>query len=307
MDSSKPSLFSAYLQLHFIVWIWGFTAILGRLISLSPIEIVFYRTLIAMVGMYLLMRWKHIPLRLSKVHALHILATGLIIALHWITFFLAARISNISLCLAGLATTSFWTSMIDPIVNRRKIKFYEPILGLFSVVGIAIVFNASIDNYLGLVVAVISAILSATFTVINGRLIKKQSHYTITFYEMIGAFIGSACFLFVYQWIIEGENIAWDLSHMDLMYLLVLGLICTVYAYSVGVKIMHRLSPFTINLTINLEPVYGIVMAVLFFASEERMGTNFYLGTGIIMASVILYPVVRRIFHDRYLDAEALN
>jgi len=298
---------SAYFQLHFIVLIWGFTAILGRLIELSAVEIVFYRTFIAVVGIYTLIKIKGMPVSIGREQALPILGTGLIIALHWLTFFLAARISNISLCLAGLATTSFWTSMIDPLVNRRRIKFYEPILGLFSVVGIAIVFNSSIDDFLGLSVAVLSAILSALFTVINGRLIRKQNHYTITFYEMLGAFSGMLILCPMYWVFFSGSDFEWRLSGMDILYLLILGWVCTVYAYSVGVKIMHQLSPFTINLTINLEPVYGIIMAVILFESEEKMGPNFYLGTAIIMVSVLLYPVVRRIFHDRYVDAEALN
>ncbi|MFY0627151.1 MAG: EamA family transporter [Reichenbachiella sp.] len=300
-------MLSAYLQLHFIVLIWGFTAILGRLINLSPVEIVLYRTLIAVIGIYFLLKLKGMPVNLNRNDALPILGTGILIALHWVTFFLAARVSNISICLAGLATTSFWTSMIDPLINKRRIKFYEPLLGLFSVVGIVIVFNASIDSYVGLVIAIISAILSALFTVINGRLIKKQNHYTITYYEMIGAFLTTVVLLPFYQLIYADQPFRWITNGMDIFYLLILGLICTVYAYSVGVKIMHKLSAFTINLTINLEPVYGIIMAVLLFSSEEKMGSNFYIGTSIIMISVLLYPLVRKIFHDRYLDTDVLN
>lgn len=274
---------------------------------MSPLEIVLYRTLIATLGIYFLMRYWKMPFKLKGVEAWPILATGVLISLHWITFFLAARISNISLCLAGLATTSFWTSIIDPIVNKRKIKFYEPLLGLFSLVGIVIVFGSSFDNIYGLSIAIVSALLSASFTVINGRLIKKQNHYMITLYEMLGAFIGTVIFIPFYYILFSEHSLQWTLTTSDIFYLLVLSLICTVYAYSVGVKIMHKLSPFTVNLTINLEPVYGIIMAVIWFESEEKMSPNFYLGTGVIMISVLLHPIVRRVFKDRYLDAEAIN
>ena len=296
-------MIGAYVQLHFLVLIWGFTAILGRLLTLGPVEIVFYRTLLASIGLFGLLKWKGISYAIPRKDFIAILGTGFIIALHWITFFLAARISNISLCLAGLATTSFWTSLIEPAFNKRKIKFYESILGLVSVAGISIVFQSSIDSYWGLVVAILSAILSALFTVINGRLILKQNHYTITFYEMIGAFLGA---MLVFPFLTQKSDNWFPslISGMDVVWMLVLAGICTVYAFLIGVKLMKQLSAFSINLTINLEPVYGIILAVLLFREEEHMDLNFYIGTGVVIISVLLYPVIRKIFHDRYLKLD---
>ena len=270
---------------------------------MGPVEIVLYRTLIASVGMYVLLKWKGIDLNVPRKDLLLILATGVIISLHWITFFLAARVSNISLCLAGLATASFWASLIEPLFNKRKIRFYESVLGLVSVAGISIIFQSTIDNYWGLIIAIISAILSATFIVINGRLIQKHNHYTITYYEMVGAFMGT---VLVYPFLSSGSGVDMPslISGMDVVWMLILSLVCTVYAFSIGVRLMNQLSAFSINLTVNLEPVYGIVMAVLLFREEEQMGTNFYMGTGLVLISVLMYPVIRRIFHDRYLKLD---
>ncbi|PIB36068.1 hypothetical protein BFP72_12025 [Reichenbachiella sp. 5M10] len=298
----------AYMQLHFIVLIWGATAILGKLLTISPLGVVLYRTLIATVGIYLIVYFRRIDYRLPRKELMQIIATGILIAAHWVTFFLAARLSNISICLAGIATTSFWTSFIDPIVNKRPIKFYEPLLGVLSVVGIVIVFNSSFDQYLGLSVAILSAILASTFTVINGRFIAKHNHYTISMYEMLGAFVTTLVVVVIVS-TLGGER--WMdhvvLHDMDWLYLMVLGVVCTVFAYSLGVKLMKQLTAFSINLTINLEPVYGILMAVILFKDDEHMGDEFYIGTGIIIVSVLLYPLVRRWARDRNMDTDILQ
>lgn len=306
--TTPGSTVKAYLQLHMIVLIWGATAILGKLISVSPFGLVLYRTAIAAAGIYMIIWFQKIDYRLPRKELIKILATGILIALHWMTFFLAARLANISICLAGIATTSFWTSFIDPLINRRKIKFYEPILGALSVVGIALVFNASFDQFLGLSVAILSAILASTFTVINGRLIAKQNHYTISMYEMLGAALTT---LLAVPIAMTWDGASWPthlmLAGWDWAYILFLSLVCTVFAYSLGVKLMKQLTAFSINLTINLEPVYGILMALLIFQEDEHMGRDFYIGTGVIILSVLLYPLVRRWSKDRNMDSEVLQ
>ncbi|UXP30726.1 DMT family transporter [Reichenbachiella agarivorans] len=307
MENANSQL-KAYLQLHFIVLIWGATAVLGKLISIPPLGVVLYRTLIAAGGIYLIILFKQINYKLPKEELIKILSTGILIALHWITFFLAARLSNISICLAGIATTSFWTSFIDPIVNKRPIKFYEPLLGVLSLVGIVLVFNASFDQFLGLSVAIASAILASLFTVINGRLIARQNHYTISMYEMLGAFGTTLMIIPLASWMSTERMVDYvSIQNWDWAFLLFLGVICTVFAYSLGVKLMKQLSAFSINLTINLEPVYGIIMALIIFKDDEHMGTGFYVGTSIIILSVLLYPLVRKLTKDRYMNPEVLQ
>lgn len=305
--SQSPSLLNAYLQLHFIVFIWGFTAILGKLIEIPPVEVVFYRTLLASIGLYLLLKWRKIPTQVPRNYLWVILGTGFLIAVHWILFFLAARIANVSVCLAGMATASLWTSFIDPLVNKRKIRFYEPFVALVSVVGIIVVFQSTIDAAAGFLVAIASAFLSAVFTVVNGKLVNKLNHFTITYYEMAGACLTIVLFFPIYSFWFTDSGLTLALTINDIIYLLILSLVCTVYAYSIAVKLMHRLTAFTINLTINLEPVYGIVVAVFLFGSQEKMEGNFYLGTMIIVLSVLMYPLLRRYFDGKNIKRDIVR
>ncbi|NVJ86989.1 MAG: DMT family transporter [Algoriphagus sp.] len=282
-----------YFLLHFIVLIWGFTAILGLLISLPALELVFYRTLIASIGVALLFAWKRKPLYIPPHQMMKVLGTGVIIALHWILFFWSARVSTASVCLAGMATTSLWTAFVEPFFNRTKIKWYEVALGLLVISGLLVIFKFETGYWLGLSMALASAFLAACFSVINGRLTQRHDPYQITFYEMAGASLASLLFMPIYTiWLTDGSGIQWTWQGFDWFWLLLLGGVCTVYAFSVSVDLMKRLSVFSINLTINLEPVYGIVLAVLIFGEKEKMTPGFYLGTLIILFSVLIYPVL---------------
>ncbi|MBN3580777.1 DMT family transporter [Algoriphagus aestuarii] len=282
-----------YLMLHFIVLIWGFTAILGLLISLPSIELVFYRTLIASVGVALLFLFKKKPILLSRRDLLKITSTGIIIALHWILFFWSAKVSTASVCLAGMATTSLWTAFVEPMFNRTKVKWYEVALGLVVLSGLLVIFSFESGYWLGLLMALGSALLAAIFSVINGNLTKKHSPYQITFYEMAGACLFTLLFMPIYsEFLSDGAGIQWSWKGLDWFWLLILGGICTVYAFSVSVDLMKRLSVFSINLTVNLEPVYGIILAVMIFGESEKMTPQFYLGTAIILVSVLSYPVL---------------
>lgn len=276
MTNPVPSTTQAYLHLHFLVVLWSFTAILGKLISVPPVEIVFYRTLFACVVLLVVVKLRGQSLNPGRVNITSILATGCVIALHWILFFLGARVSNISICLAGMATTSLWTSLLEPLYFRRKIRIYEPVLGIVAIVGISVVFDAVIDQYLGFLIGVASALLASVFTIINGQLVKKTNHYVISFYQMLGACLFILVFMPVYGHLNGGNGIQWALSTTDVMYLVILSVVCTVYAHSKSIKLMHKLSAFSLNLTVNLEPVYGILLAVAIFGNSEHMGPSFY-------------------------------
>ena len=282
-----------YLLLHFIVLIWGVTAILGLLISLPSLELVFYRTLIATIGVAVVMGFRRESVVISLPDLLKISGVGILISLHWIFFFWSARLSTASVCLAGIATTSLWTAFLDPIINRTKIKWYEVALGLLVISGLLVIFQFETGYWLGLTMALISASLSALFSVFNGRLTFRHSPYKITFYEMGAACLFALLFMPVYaEFLSENGSIKWSWSGLDWFWLFILGGVCTVYAFSVSVELMKRVSVFTVNLTINLEPVYGIVLAVLIFGEREKMTPQFYLGTLIILISVLLYPIL---------------
>lgn len=281
-----------YLMLHFIVLIWGFTAILGLLISLPAIELVFYRTLIASLGIAGLFLLKKRSLLIPFPEMIRVVSIGFVIAIHWILFFWSAQVSTASVCLAGMATTSLWTAFVEPIFNRTKIKWYEVALGLMVISGLLVIFSFEVGYWLGLSMALGSAFLAAVFSVLNGRLAHKHSPYQITFFEMAGACIASAVFMPFYSYFLAEDGLKMNWEGYDWFWLFILGGICTVYAFSVSVELMKRLSVFSINLTINLEPVYGIILAVLIFGESEKMTPQFYFGTAIILVSVLTYPVL---------------
>ncbi|GAA4353853.1 DMT family transporter [Hymenobacter saemangeumensis] len=284
-----------YLKLHFIVLLWGFTAILGKLLTVPPVELVFWRTLLAVLGLGVLLLARKQSWRIPAGQAARLLSIGVLVATHWITFFLAARLSSVSVCLAGLATLALWTSLLEPLLLWRKVRGYEVALGMLTMVGLYLVSQAEFDQLLGLAVAVLSAGLSALFSVLNSRLVQQHSPLRLTFYEMAGACLSIALFLpFYSRYFSEGRGLQLGWQGYDWLWLLLLAGVCTVYAFSVSVELMRRLSAFVVNLTTNLEPVYGIVLAVLIFGARERMSPGFYLGTVVILVSVLIHPVVAR-------------
>jgi drug/metabolite transporter (DMT)-like permease len=292
----------SYLTLHFLVLIWGFTAILGKLISLPAVEVVFYRTLIAALALILFILVTKRSFRTSGRRGYHMqLGTGAIIAAHWILFFLSARISNVSVSLAGMATCSLWTAVLEPLYYKKNIKPFEIFLGLMGLVGMIIIFNVAFTFWLGLVLAVVSALLASIFTIINAEFVRRgRDPFVITFFEMAGAFGSIVLFLPLYYYI-QG-TVVLDVSWNDFLWLGILAIVCTVYAYSISVKLMKDISPFVMNLTVNLEPIYGIILAILIFGSSEEMSPGFYMGTSLILLAVLSYPVFNWYLKRKPLD-----
>ena len=283
-----------YLHLNFIVIVWGFTAILGLLISIPAVEIVFYRTLIAALTIALIIKFAGKNFTADPMSILKMLLTGVIIGIHWMLFFASARVSNASISLIGMATVGLWTSLLEPLVNQRKIKLFEVFLGLIIITGLCIIYGVNLSYKTGLLMAVISALMAAIFSVANGRFAQKQDHFTITMFEMVGACLTTIAFIPIYtSYFSETGTFEWRLSWQDFMYLLVLALVCTVYAFSASVELLKRISVFASNLFIHMEPVYGILLAVLFFGEKEKMNAGFYLGGSIIILAVFSYPVVK--------------
>jgi drug/metabolite transporter (DMT)-like permease len=227
-----------------------------------------------------------------------LLVTGFIVAAHWITFFLSARVANASVSLVGIATGSLWASIIEPIMNKRKMKGYEVFLGLLVIIGLYIIFAFDFHYPLGLALGVFSGFLSALFFAFNQRLGKRVDTYQITFYEMGSACLASVLFLFFYAYVLEPTHIIeLDASLTDWICILILGLVCSVYAFSVSVNLMKKLSVFFMQLSLNLEPVYGIILAVLIFKKTETMNLQFYIGTALILMAVGGYPILKKKFN----------
>ncbi|WP_247236843.1 DMT family transporter [Telluribacter sp. SYSU D00476] len=288
---ASPPLRS-YLQLHFLVLIWGFTAILGLLISVSPTVLVLYRTVLAAVGLAAVLLIRKKKFRIPASDAVRMLLVGFLLSLHWILFFASARIATASVCLAGMSTASLWTSLVEPAINRQRIRPVEVGLGLVAVAGLYIVFRFEFDHALGLILALGSAFLASLFTVFNSRLVRRHDAFVITFYEMIGASVCSLVFVLLFHSMGWNQGISLWPKGTDWLWILILAWVCTVYAYSMGTHLMKQFSAYMVNLTVNLEPVYGIALAFLVFGEKERMTTGFYVGTLVILLAVISYPVL---------------
>ncbi|HWV29566.1 MAG TPA: DMT family transporter [Dyadobacter sp.] len=282
----------SYLHLHFLVMIWGFTAIVGLMVSISPVALVLYRTFFAAIGLSFVILLSKKSFAIAGRDLLKILGVGFLLSAHWMLFFASARVSTASVCLAGMATTSLWTSLLEPLVNKRKISPLEVGLGILAFAGLYVVFRFEFDHALGLVLAIASAMLAASFTVANSRLVQRIDAWVITFYEMSGASLFSLLFLGI------SENKDWNggapfiPAQGDWVWILFLALVCTVYASTMATQLMKQFSAYLINLTINLEPVYGIALAFFIFGEKERMTQGFYMGTLLILLAVILYPLL---------------
>lgn len=287
--------FKDFLELHFVIFLWGFTAILGKLISIPAVELVALRTLITALALGLIIYKRGTPFWLGRKNVLKIFSVGFLIAAHWILFFAAARVASVSICLVGMATCSLWTAFLEPLFTKSKIKPHEILLALLIILGLYIIFQheTEFNSILGIGMAVGSALLASIFTIINSKLVKKVPSTTITCYEMSGACVGTVLFFPLYtEFFVESGTLNFTLNAMDWVYLLVLTLACTVYAYTAGVRLMQRISAYSMNLTVNLEPVYGIVLAWFIFDEGEKVSTGFYYGAAVILLSVFIYPVL---------------
>jgi len=297
MASSKD-----YLRLHFIVFLWGFSAILGKLISLPTPEMVVYRAILAVAGMGLVMYFRKQTFKVSGRDLAILLLIGILVASHWIAFFGAGRVGNISVSLVGFATNSLWAAFLEPWFNRERIKKYQVFLGLIVLSGLYIIFSFNFQYKLGLALGVFAGFSSALFSVFNSRMVKRVSSYAITFYEMIGVFMGGLLFIPIYYafWA-PGQQVQLLPQGWDWLYLVLLAGGCSVYAYTVAVELMKRISVFMIQLCLNLEPLYGMAMAVVLFPDKEKMPPNFYIGTLVILCAVVSYPLMKKRFERTVL------
>ena len=287
MPSDK---FKNYLHLHLIVFIWGFTAVLGKLISIDAMPLVWYRMLIASSLVAVFILFKRYSIRVSNKTLLVMLTAGVIIALHWVTFFKAIKVSNVSIALVTMSTGALFTAFLEPIWYGRKMIWYEVVFGLMVVFGLYLIFNVSTSYSLGMGLALISALLGSIFTLINGQLIKTNKPSTISFYELISG----ALFISIYL-AVNGsfDRTFFTLSISDWFFIFILASVCTAYAFIAAVKVMRFISPYTVMLTINLEPIYGIILALLIFGQSEKMSPLFYIGALIIVATIIANGILK--------------
>ncbi len=286
----------SYLNLHVIVFIWGFTAILGALISINPEAIVWYRMLFAAGFLVLYLLYTKHSFRISIKDFFQLTFVGLLIAIHWIFFFKAIQVSNIAITLSIFSLGAFFTSILEPLFYKRKVLWYEVFFGLIIIAGLALILQFEINYLEGILYALAAVILGVLFTLINGKLIEKQEPAIISFYE----FLSGTCFISVY-FLFEHEFTIdfFTLAAKDWILILILSSVCTAYAFTAAVKVMRKLSPYTVMLTTNLEPVYGIILAYYIIGGKEKMSTEFYIGAVIILITVISNGIIKHYFSTK--------
>ncbi len=280
----------SHLQLHLIVFIWGFTAVLGALISIKEASLVWYRMLFAGIFLFLYILFKKKSLKLPFKEILKISFVGFLIAIHWIYFFKAINISNVSITLAMFSLGAFIASILEPIFYNRRILWYEVFFGLIIISGLSFIMQVEINYLDGILCALFSICIGVVFTLLNGKLIQKHDSTVISFYEFLSGFL----FVSIYLLFQEKFNKSFfEISNKDLVLILVLSSICTAYAFTASINVMKKLSPYTVMLTTNLEPVYGIFLAYFIVGDNEKMSFSFYIGSVIILITVIVNGVVK--------------
>lgn len=282
-----------YIHLHFLVLIAGFTAVLGELISLEAIPLVWYRMTIAGVLMFVFIKLKKISLKVPLKAIIRFSIAGIIIALHWITFFAAIKASNISITLAMFSTGAFFASFIEPLFYKRKIIAYEIVFGCIVIIGIVLISQTELRYILGIALGISSALFSTLFAVLNGKFVKDYKPSVISFYEFISGVVFISVFI---AFTGDGfDRTYFQLTNSDWVYLFILASICTAYAFIASVHVMKKITPYSLVLTYNIEPIYGIVLAMLLFPKTETMRPLFYIGAGLIISTVILNAVFKNI------------
>lgn len=280
----------SYLNLHLIVFIWGFTAILGALITIQADALVWYRMLFAAVFLFLFILFKKESFRIPVKEFFKLIFVGLLIGLHWIFFFEAIHVSNVSITLAVFSLGAFLASVLEPIFYGRKVLWYEVFFGLIIIAALAMILQVEINYFEGIFYALVSIIIGVLFTLMNGKLIEKHEPSVITFYE----FLAGVFFISIYFLITNKFNVNFFiLTTNDWVYLLILSSICTAYAFTASVKVMRILSPYTVMLTTSLEPVYGIILAYFILGGKEKMSVEFYIGAVLIVITVILNGIFK--------------
>jgi drug/metabolite transporter (DMT)-like permease len=287
---------NSYLKLHLIIFIWGFTAILGKLISLPAENLVWHRILIAIIALKTYLWFKKEDTKLAKKDIIKLSGIGIIIALHWLFFFKAIKVSNVSVTLACLSSTAFFTSILEPILLKRRIVGFELLLGLTTIAGLYMIYSFEFGYITGIILAITSALMASLFATLNAVMVRSHSPATITYHELKGGWIVLSIYL-LFSGGFSAETLFISLS--DFTYLLILGTICTAFAFVVGVEILKKIPPFTVNLAVNLEPVYGIILALIIFKDSEEMKPGFYTGAGIILLAIVLNAVLKRAFKPK--------
>lgn len=277
-------------RLHLIVFLWGFTAILGKLIHANAEVLVFYRMLFASVFLYLFIRIiKKDSIKVSKKLLLKLVGIGSLMAFHWLFFFSSIKVSNVSIALSCLGTSTLFAALLEPLIFKRKIDLSEIVMGIVIVICISLIFKVEFQYKLGIIYGLICALLGTIFSVFNGKLYGKTSSGNIIFYEIFGGFLVISLY-YVFSGHISQIG---EISYRDLALLTLLASVFTAYPMFESVNLMKYISPFTLILTVNLEPIYGIILAFFIFGESEKMSAVFYGASLVMILAIVINGVIK--------------
>jgi len=285
-----------HLLLHFIVFIWGWSPIFGKAITLQAFQLVWFRILLTLLALALYFTWKKTPLKVAWNDLGVLMGIGCVISFHWFCFYNAIKVSNVSITLVAFSTGTLFTSIIEPLFYKRKFYLYEMFFGLLIIGAIYMIFSVETEYYLGIIFGILAALTSSLFTVWNGLLVRKLESPVITFYELAGGLLSLSLYL-----LFAGEFNPgfFRVSTNDYFFLSIFCVVGTAFPFVASVNLLKKLSPYTVTLTVNLETVYGIVFAFILWPETEKMKGSFYLGAGLILAVIFCNALLKARMHSR--------
>jgi drug/metabolite transporter (DMT)-like permease len=277
----------ALIQLNAAVFLWGFTGVLGRAITLDSTMLVWWRLLITMVSLWILYLIQGKASRIPFKSGLLISLIGTILALHWVCFYASIKLANVTIALTCLSTTALLASLIEPLILRKKFDPIEIVLGLFAIAGIFIIYNTHIQFSTGIVIGLLSAVFTVLVSVLNKKIIDRYHPEHITLYQLTGGFLGLTILLPVFQSLFQA---AWaSPTTMDWLWLVILSWVCTIFTFFLYIRALKKVSAFTMNLTLTLEPVYGIILAFMIYHENRLLSDWFYVGFALIALAVVFH------------------
>lgn len=285
----------AFISLHAAIFLAGFTGVLGRIISLNEFMLVWYRLLITILTLGIILWLRRSFPKKPFRSLLPVFGVGAVVALHWVTFYGSIKYANVSIALVCFSTLGFFSALLEPLLLSKKISYSELLLGMISITGVYLIFHFDTRYKTGIIFGVVSAVLAALFTVLNKKVVEKHNASNITLIEMTGGFIMLSVLMPLYLFFFD--------LHVELpetrdwLWLLLLSWLCTVLAFYLSLNALKRISPFTVNLSYNLEPVYGIALAFLIYQENKDLGKSFYTGLLLIIIAVVLQMI--RVYPSR--------
>jgi len=294
----------AFISLHTAIFLAGFTGVLGRLISLNEFMLVWYRLLLTVLTLGVILWFRRSFTKKPARSLLSVFVVGVVVALHWVAFYGSIKYANVSIALVCFSTLGFFSALLEPLLLSKKISYSELVLGMICIAGVCLIFHFDTRYKTGIIFGVASAVLAALFTVLNKKVLEKHNASNVTFIEMTGGFIMLSVLMPLY---LSFFNLHVELPEAgDWLWLIILSWLCTVLAFYLSLSALKRISPFTVNLSYNLEPVYGIALAFIIYKENKELGKSFYTGLLLIVSAVIL-QMIKVYYNSRKRQSPIVN